>query len=59
MTIRDQKTGALLDVEDDGRRLTFEVHNSDDHYDDCDCACEGATLITFDKAELAELLRVK
>lgn len=55
-TIRDQKSGAILDVDDDGRRLTFEVANSEDHHDECDCDCEGYVSVTFDKAELLALL---
>ena len=59
MTIRDQKTGALLDVEDDGKRLTFDIGAGVCQVNSCPCDHDVEVRVTFDKKELAELLRGK
>lgn len=64
MTIRDQKTGALLDVEDDGRRVTVELPGGEFECCISDSElCQGhdgvtapQASVTFDKAELLALL---
>jgi hypothetical protein len=56
-TIRDMDSGRIVDVNDDGRRLTFEMDGDVDHIDGCDCPCGTASVgVTFDKAELLALL---
>lgn len=56
MTIRDQKSGALLDVEDDGRKVSFELNAGWCQVDMCPCDHDVETRVTFDKAELLSLL---
>lgn len=61
MTIRDARTNAIYDVEDDGRRLSITVA----HTGDTCCApfCDGThgeeVTVTFSRADLLELLGVK
>jgi len=61
MTIRDMASGDIVDVEDDGRRITFKL---DQEFSDdcCNPVCDGdhdtivLTEMTFDKAELLAML---
>lgn len=51
-TIRDQESGQIVYMTDDGRRLTFDV----DHAHDRACSCGDAVVsVTFDRAELLAL----
>lgn len=59
-TIRDAKTNETIDVEDDGRRLTFELsreYTHQDHSDECDCDCDpGTATVTLNRDDLIALL---
>ena len=59
MTIRNWDDGAIVDVEDDGRRLKFDVISDCCADDDCDCTSGSYTTVVFDKAELLALLTGK
>ena len=65
MTIRDLKSGALVEVDDDGRRITLQLDVANDFR--CCLAdhalCEGhdgigvsTGVVTFDKSALLDLL---
>ena len=54
-TIRNQ-TGWLVDVEDDGRRISFDLDAGHCPADKCPCEHDRPIRVTFDKAELLALL---